>query len=467
MTHRSPRKWGALIARLTSVLVGAALLCPAPARADEALHYFAVENLATRAIEQRGATGSAGDFGDLILAPGTEYRIWVMRADNQWSGYVLVTSGGNGERVELPPVVLGPSNRFDTDGDGLPELLETIVGTDPRVADTDGDGVPDGAEVVQGTNPLDGLESKTGVVAAVELPDGAVDVCAHDDRVVIAHGKSGVSVFNVFNRMNPSIIARVALGWNARRVACGGREIVAAGTNGWLATIDAEEPTAAEVTHQLPPTLLCGKATALAAADRLAYVGTDTGRVSVVDIPSGESLHALTLVRSTGAQAASVQDIALYGLQLYALTTDELCVVDIALAQPVQLVAVPSPVGEDPNRRLSVGGGVAYALHHHGYNTFDVSVPSSPSLITATDSDLFQEWFDLAINGSGSGVFAARANFDVHVHLFDTSDPALTEQFDLYQLGRIDCACVWLLVETVESEHPELAAALREGIEER
>src|SRR5215471_6197666 len=43
----------------------------------------------------------------------------------------------------------------DTDGDGLTNLQEYQLGTDPRNPDTDGDGIPDGLEVALGTNPLD------------------------------------------------------------------------------------------------------------------------------------------------------------------------------------------------------------------------------------------------------------------------------------------------------------------------
>ena len=47
-------------------------------------------------------------------------------------------------------------NNPDTDGDGLSDGEEvTHHGTDPRVADTDGDGFSDGAEVDANTNPLD------------------------------------------------------------------------------------------------------------------------------------------------------------------------------------------------------------------------------------------------------------------------------------------------------------------------
>lgn len=54
----------------------------------------------------------------------------------------------------------------DTDGDGLTNLQEMQLGTNPRLADTDGDGLNDGAEVAAGTNPAnadtdgDGLDDR-------------------------------------------------------------------------------------------------------------------------------------------------------------------------------------------------------------------------------------------------------------------------------------------------------------------
>lgn len=43
----------------------------------------------------------------------------------------------------------------DTDGDGLPDLYETVIGTDPILPDTDGDALPDGYELLTlGSDPL-------------------------------------------------------------------------------------------------------------------------------------------------------------------------------------------------------------------------------------------------------------------------------------------------------------------------
>ena len=41
----------------------------------------------------------------------------------------------------------------DTDGDGLPDWKENVIGTDPTNRDTDGDGILDGEELAKGLNP--------------------------------------------------------------------------------------------------------------------------------------------------------------------------------------------------------------------------------------------------------------------------------------------------------------------------
>ena len=48
-----------------------------------------------------------------------------------------------------------PSPDTDSDGDGLTDSQEAVIGTDPNNPDSDGDGSGDGAEIAAGTDPLD------------------------------------------------------------------------------------------------------------------------------------------------------------------------------------------------------------------------------------------------------------------------------------------------------------------------
>ena len=60
----------------------------------------------------------------------------------------------------------------DEDGDGLSNIRESALGTDPNLSDTDGDGTSDGAEIVAGTNPLDASDYfRILSVGPTESPD--------------------------------------------------------------------------------------------------------------------------------------------------------------------------------------------------------------------------------------------------------------------------------------------------------
>ncbi|MBT8239483.1 MAG: gliding motility-associated C-terminal domain-containing protein, partial [Croceitalea sp.] len=60
---------------------------------------------------------------------------------------------------------------LDTDGDGLDDDVEIDLGTDPENPDTDGDGIDDGSEVTDGTDPLDDCDS----VGGSPLPESDCD----------------------------------------------------------------------------------------------------------------------------------------------------------------------------------------------------------------------------------------------------------------------------------------------------
>src|SRR5262249_53972371 len=60
----------------------------------------------------------------------------------------------------------------DLDGDGLDDLLETILGTDPTNADTNGDGIPDANALAAGLSATNPDMDSDGVSNVVERQQG-------------------------------------------------------------------------------------------------------------------------------------------------------------------------------------------------------------------------------------------------------------------------------------------------------
>lgn len=75
----------------------------------------------------------------------------------------------------------------DTDGDGLNDGQEVRLGTNPLIADTDGDGIPDGQEVLLGTNPLSADTDGDGIPDGLEVKLGTNPLVA--DPVTVVTGR--------------------------------------------------------------------------------------------------------------------------------------------------------------------------------------------------------------------------------------------------------------------------------------
>ena len=366
--------------------------------AETGLLYYAVENRDLRRVSARGTTGATGTlFSNLILAPNTRYRIHVLQAETLDVGWVDFTTPENGQNFQIPNVTLGLPSSHDTDGDGLHDQGEAILNTDPRAEDTDGDGVSDSAEARAGTNALDGTEAVTGLIASADLSGNVVDVAATNEIVAVAAGNFGVTVFNVFNGMNPRAIAQVGTD-DARRVAASGTLIAVADGGGGLKIIDVSDPPAARVVHSLTQFLLGGPATAVSVIGQLGFVGTSTGELSSVDLTTGTVLDRVRV-------GAGIRDLFVAGDSLYVLDRTRLLVYAYLEPGLPQVGAAPTPVVVRDQQRVFAGGDFAYVTHFNGVHVADVSDPTQPTFVSTSGTTSFG-WEQLVLDGSGLGVAA-------------------------------------------------------------
>lgn len=411
---------GPINGQLLATAPSGRIVAAPPSAKSVGRYYFKVESSRTGEVIQRGLTGTAGSaHRQLLLSPLEAYRESILATDSLRVGSVTFETGASGSRFELPAILLDTPSGPDSDGDGLIDLAEDIIGTLPGKKDTDGDGIADGVEVQQGTDPLGGFEARTGIIAAAETPGNAVDIVAANDIAVIADSDRGVTLFNVFSGTNPVAIAQVDTAGSAHAVAIAGNLIAVADGREGLVVIDASDPPAARVVRRVS---LGGTAQAVATAGRVAYVGLTTGRLAAVDLPTGEILQSVTL-------PGAVQDVVVGGDVLYALTIGTLHTLPIngEVLRVFTQVDNPGAVGASGRRlRLFAGSDVVYAVHTRGYNTFDLSHPLRPVLITAGTTDQFG-WKHLVATGSGTAVAAVgqnSTNDGPHdVSLWNVADP--------------------------------------------
>jgi hypothetical protein len=385
-------------------------------------HLYAVVNRDTGQVEQRGTAGSSGiAFSRLILAPNTNYRLWLLQMTTLLTGYADVRSPATGGTLNVPPILLGTDISPDADGDGLGADAEFILGTDPDNADTDGDGVSDGAEVRQGSDPLSGRAVRTGIVGTARINGTAVDIAAINDLAVVACSDRGVSVFNIFSGMNPTLIAEVDTPGDARRVAAAGSLVAVADRDG-VALIDITDPPAARIAQYAR---VGGQVNSIAASASLAYAGLSSGQVVVLDLRTGAEAARITV-------GGAVEDLVLAGDYIYAVTSDRVHPILAADGEFRSMGSVPSPIVAVGTRRAAVGGGILYVVHGKGYNTFSLEDPAVPRLVRAANTTQFG-WKQIALNGSGLALAAVDANFALDgpndVSVYNTSDPANTDNF--------------------------------------
>jgi hypothetical protein len=385
--------------------------------------FYLIENRETGEIIRRGTTTDAGLLpNELILAPETIYRMWLYDPVTDLLGFEDIETPTAGQRFRILPIQLRIPMAPDSDGDGLSDDAEFVIGTDPNNPDTSGTGISDGAAIRQGLNPLQNRPVITGVIASVATPGLASDIYAQSGVAVMAVGSAGVVVFNTANSANPIRVAQVDTPGDAMRVAGSGNLIAVADGAAGLAVVDVSNPSLASIVRQVN---LGGSVQAVAAAAGIAFVGTGSGQLVSVDLGLGIVLDRLNI-------GSPIQDIGIGKEVLYVLTDTMLYSVPLDQARLQVANSAMSPISVGPNRRLFVGDLYVYAVQPRGVNTFSVADPLNPALVDAANTSQLG-WKQFVPTGSRFAVAAVSPNLSLDgphdVSIYDLTTPTNTQMF--------------------------------------
>ena len=369
--------------------------------------------------QRRGHLNENGKLVGVVLAPDTHYLLEIGDANNHLYGVTYFVSGANGAAFKMPKVLLGADNSPDTDGDGLTDKFETLLGTNPKNADTDGDGISDGAEVLAGTNPLDNLPAETGIIGRITLPGTASDVCAIGNRGLVALEGAGMAVLDLSRVDRPQVTALVDTPGSAHRVACQGTLVAVADGPAGLQIVDITDPPAAFIKYYLPTV---GDAISVSVANGEAFVGTRSGDLVRVHLGSGTILSRISM-------GAAVHDLAFYRNYLVVITAGALRV--HALSADMELLGQTAltlfPEGITGLRRIGLNGNFVYSTSYPGFDIIDLTDPEHPSRVRDAKEHGPNSFKQILSTGSGLGVAAVGTNpRDDGTHdisLYDLSDP--------------------------------------------
>jgi hypothetical protein len=375
--------------------------------------YFVIEDLRAGRVIQRGVSVTQKDIHQGLLLPSNRrFREGILHARTLKAGFSEFTTPAAGQRFRLPSTTFLSGADEDSDSDGLSDLGEFIVGTKADDPDSDGDGVRDGAEIQQDTSPLDGTPLATGVLATAGVDGGAFDVDALNGKVAVAAGDRGIALFDVGLGLTPTLIRQVTVPSAVRRVALGEGFVAGAAGGSGLAVLGLSDDAELRLVPLVGSTR--ESATAVAAASRYAFVGTQEGSLFVVHL-------GLATVLQREELGDRVQDVRLAGDLVLVVTGQSgafsprtLHLLRLDGAQLIPESRLPlggfGPEGLTGSSRLSAGGGLAYLTAFVGFDVVDISVPAAPRILAAARDQNPNSFKQIVANGSGLGIAAVGIN---------------------------------------------------------
>ena len=331
-----------------------------------------------------GTIGSAGDVDSYLLQPrGLAFMAngdlavcnsFFNRVDRFGTGAALPTCAGDADCDGLPDAWelahrLDPNDASDAlsdpDGDGLNNIEEYALGTDPTKADTDGDGYDDRAEKLAGFNPMDGGDHRPQCVVGgpVEVPPGLATISATGTGtgtcVAAWRQLSGTAVtLRNATTFTPSFIARKAGTYRFEGIArCGTASSAPAVAEVKVLNVAPVADAGADVVTSPGRTVtLSGSFSSDANGDALTYAWEQVAGPATSVVARGPSLT----VRPSAAGYYAFQLTAIDPAGLAGVETLGVVVVDdqlptVIVASPVVTATVGVPVTLDASASLPQG----------------------------------------------------------------------------------------------------------------
>lgn len=343
-----------------------------------------------------GVSNSQGVLDDIITPSNKKFKAtYYSPSTNRWtSHYSVSTASGSAFGFEHAggSVFLENQGGYDQDNDGIPDVGERAIGTNPNNRDSDNDGISDDSELTQGLNPLDGVAFPTGVISSLAMPGNPEAVTVADNLVYVATGSHGLAIIDGSKFDRPIILGQIDLDGNATDVAVDTTRKVAAVATGFsLHLVDVSDP-------MLPKDKkVVVDATSVEAMTDYIFAAYGN-KLRVLDSTSGELLASLNLPGS-----GSVTDLAREGSRLYAFVSGSDTLVAIDISRPDHpLIAGQLNVSIASQDIGLFAGNNTVWLAGSGLRAVDASNPAAMALVGQphNNNDFFTAR-RVALNGSG------------------------------------------------------------------